>query len=92
MSEAVAVASELWSELKRYVNTVDRDEAAQTVVAILIDNDCDVDDIKDTFKGDTDIKRALTAYLDNDKSYVDEDDEDDGVDAEEDYHEDDWEN
>jgi hypothetical protein len=58
----------------------------------LIDNDCDVDDIKDTFKGDTDIKRALTAYLDNDKSYVDEDDEDDGVDAEEDYHEDDWEN
>jgi len=88
----VAVASEMWSELKRYVNTVDRDEAAETVVAILIDNDCDVDDIKDTFKGDTDIKRALTAYLDNDKSYTDEDDEDDGVDAEEDYHEDDWEN
>jgi hypothetical protein len=91
MSEAVAVASELWSELKRYVNTVDRNEAAETVVAILIDNDCDVDDIKDTFKSDADIKRALTAYLDNDKSYTD-DDEDDGVDAEEDYHEDDWEN
>jgi hypothetical protein len=51
-----------------------------------------VDDIKDTFKGDSDIKRALTAYLDNDKSYSDEDDEDDGIDAEEDYHEDDWEN
>jgi len=47
MNEAVAVASEMWSELKRYVNTVDRDEAAETVVAILIDNDCDVDDIKD---------------------------------------------
>jgi hypothetical protein len=92
MSEAVAVASELWSELKRYVNTVDRDEAAETVVAILIDNDCDVDDIKDTFKGDADIKRALTAYLDNDKSYTDDDDEDDGVDEEEDYNKDDWEN
>jgi hypothetical protein len=91
MSEAVAVASELWSELKRYVNTVDRDEAAETVVAILIDNDCDVDDIKDTFKGDADIKRALTAYLDNDKSYTD-DDEDDGIDEEEDYNKDDWEN
>jgi len=92
MNESVAVASEMWSELKRYVNTVDRNEAAETVVSILIDNDCDVDDIKDTFKGDTDIKRALTAYLDNDKSYTDEDDEDDGVDAEEDYREDDWEN
>ena len=90
MNEAVAVASEMWSELKRYVNTVDRDEAAETVVAILIDNDCDVDDIKDTFKGDADIKRALTAYLDNDKSYEDEDEED--AEEEEDHHADDWEN
>jgi preprotein translocase subunit Sec63 len=90
MNEAVVVASELWSELKRYVNTVDRDEAAETIVAILIDNDCDVDDIKNTFKSDSDIKRALTAYLDNDKSYEDEDEEE--ADEEEDYHADDWEN
>ena len=88
MNEAVAVASEMWSELKRYVNTVDRDEAAETVVAILIDNDCDVDDIKDTFKGDPDIKRALTVYLDNDKDYAEEDE----VEEEEDYRADDWEN
>jgi len=88
MNEAVAVANELWSELKRYVNTVDRDEAAETIVAILIDNDCDVDDIKNAFKGDSDIKRALTAYLDNDKSYEDEEE----ADEEEDYHDDDWEN
>jgi len=89
MNEAVAVTSELWSELKRYVNTVDRNEAAETIVAILIDNDCDVDDIKNAFKGDSDIKRALTAYLDNDKSYDDEDEE---AEEEEDYQEDDWEN
>ena len=89
MNEAVAVASELWSELKRYVNTVDRNEATETIVAILIDNDCDVDDIKNAFKGDSDIKRALTAYLDNDESFEDEDEE---ADEEEDYHEDDWEN
>ena len=89
MNEAVAVASELWSELKRYVNTVDRDEEAETIVAILIDNDCDVDDIKDTFKGDADIKRALTAYLDNDKIYEDEEEVED---EEEEDHEDDWEN
>jgi preprotein translocase subunit Sec63 len=89
MNEAVAIASELWSELKRYVNTVDRDEAAETIVAVLIDNDCDVDDIKNSFKGDSDIKRALTAYLDNDKSFEDDEEESD---EEEDYHEDDWEN
>ena len=54
------VANELWSELKRYVNTVDRAEAAVTVVSVLIDHDCDAEDIRDAFKGDSDIKRALT--------------------------------
>ena len=86
MSEAIA--SEIWGELKRFVNTVDRAEAAETVIQILMDNDSDVEDIRNAFKGDTDIKRALTAYLDNDKDYVEEED-----DEPEDYDEDeDWEN
>ena len=85
-----SVASEMWGELKRYVNTVDRAEAAETVLSILIDNDCTVEDIKTAFKGDSDIKRALTAYLDNDKSYEDEDEvEDDDTDESEDET---WEN
>jgi hypothetical protein len=88
MSEAIA--SEIWGELKRFVNTVDRAEAAETVIQILMDNDSDVEDIRDAFKGDTDIKRALTAYLDNDKDYVEEEDEEP---EDEDYDEDeDWEN
>ena len=83
MSEAIA--SEIWGELKRFVNTVDRAEAAETVIQILMDNDSDVEDIRDAFKGDTDIKRALTAYLDNDKDYVEEEDEEEEDDQ-------DWEN
>jgi uncharacterized membrane protein YhiD involved in acid resistance len=70
------VASEVWNELKRYVNTVDRQEAAETLVAVLIDHDEDVEDIRDAFKHDSDVKRALTAYLDNDKDYEEEIDED----------------
>jgi hypothetical protein len=58
------IASEIWGELKRFVNTVDRDEAADTLVSVLIDNDEDPEDIKSAFKGDSDIKRALTAYMD----------------------------
>lgn len=89
MSEAIA--SEIWGELKRFVNTVDRAEAAETVIQILMDNDSDVEDIRDAFKGDSDIKRALTAYLDNDKDYAAEDEEEEPED--EDYDEDeDWEN
>ena len=87
MSEAIA--SEIWGELKRFVNTVDRAEAAETVIQILMDNDSDVEDIRDAFKGDSDIKRALTAYLDNDKDYAEEDEEDECEEEEEDE---DWEN
>jgi len=63
--------------------------AAETVVQVLMDNDSDVEDIRNAFKGDTDIKRALTAYLDNDKDYSEDEEEDP---EEEDYNEDDWEN
>ncbi len=72
-----SVASELWGELKRYVNTVDRAEAADTVLSILIDNDCDMDDIKEAFKGDADIKRALASYIDSNEEVDDEDDDSD---------------
>ena len=87
MSETIA--AEIWGELKRFVNTVDRQDAAETMVQILMDNDSDVEDIRDAFKGDSDIKRALTAYLDNDKDYSEDEEEDP---EEEDYNEDDWEN
>jgi len=83
------LAAELWGELKRFVNTVDRAEAAETVVQILMDNDSDVEDIRDAFKGDSDIKRALTTYLDNDKDYEDDEDEDEDSEYDED---DQWEN
>lgn len=87
MSETIA--SEIWGELKRFVNTVDRAEAAETVIQILMDNDSDVEDIRNAFKGDSDIKRALTSYLDNDKDYEAEDE--DEYEEEEDEDED-WEN
>ena len=80
------IASEIWSELKRYVNTVDRADAAETIVSILIDHDSDVEDIRNAFKGDSDIKRALTVYLDNDKDYAeDEDDTDEDEEIEHDW-------
>ena len=86
------LAAELWGELKRYVNTVDRAEAAETVIQILMDNDSDVDDIRSAFSGDRDIKAALTSYLDNDKDFVEEDEEEE-FEEEDDIDEDErWEN
>ena len=82
------VASEIWGELKRYVNVVDRIDAAESIVSILIDHDHDVEEIREAFKGDSDIKKALTAYLDNDKDYAEDDLEED-IDDEDNYNQED---
>lgn len=76
---SLELTREVWDELKRFVGTVDRQEAAESIVHLLIDNDYDADDIKESFKGDSDIKSALIAYLDEleDDDYDDDDYEDD---------------
>jgi hypothetical protein len=80
---SVELSREIWNELKRYVNTVDRDEAAATLVSVLIDNDADADEIKSVFKTEPDIKRALTSYLKDHEE--EEDDEDLHEENEDDY-------
>jgi hypothetical protein len=77
---SVELAKEIWNELRRYVNTVDRPEAAETLVSVLIDNDADADEIKDVFKSDSEVKRALTHYL---KDHEDDDEEEDEEDEDE---------
>ena len=78
------LASVVWDELKRYINTVDRSEAAESMVSILVDNDMDAEDIKSAFAGDKDIKNALAQYLNNDEEETEEEEED------LDYEDDDW--
>ena len=65
--------SEVWDEIKRYINTVDRSEAAETLVSVLIDNDSDPEDIREAFKSDADVKRALAEYLDSESEESEED-------------------
>jgi hypothetical protein len=68
---SVELTHDLWQELKRYISVVDRDEAADIVVNILIDNDYDITDIRQAFKSDSDVKRALQHHVDD----ADEDEE-----------------
>ena len=84
---SVELSKEIWNELKRYVNTVDRDDAAETLVSVLIDNDADADEIKSVFKTDSEVKRALTSYLKDHEDEIDEDEEDF---EENDYRDDDY--
>jgi hypothetical protein len=79
---SVELAKEIWDELKRYVNPQDRAESAETLVSVLIDNDVDADEIKSTFKSDSEVKRALVSYL---KDHEDDEEIDDDDDDEEEY-------
>jgi preprotein translocase subunit Sec63 len=83
---AVNLANEVWQEIKRYVNGMDRAEAAEALVSVLIDNDVSAEEIKVAFKSDSEVKQALKQYLDDhadeeedddEYEYDDEDDEDD---------------
>ena len=78
---SVELSREIWDEIKRYVNPQDRNEAAETVVSVLIDNDVSADEIKDAFKSDSEVKRALTSYL---KDHADDEDDDEDLHDDED--------
>lgn len=80
---AVNLANEVWQEIKRYVNGMDRAEAAEALVSVLIDNDISAEEIKSAFKSDSEVKQALKQYLD-DHAEEDDDYDDDDYDEEED--------
>jgi hypothetical protein len=81
---AADLANEVWQEIKRYVNGMDRAEAAEALVSVLIDNDVSAEEIKSAFKSDSEVKQALKQYLD-DHADEDEDDDYDEEDEDDDY-------
>ena len=82
---SVELSKEIWDELKRYVNPQDRNEAAETLVSVLIDNDVDAPAIKAIFKSDSEVKSALASYLKDHADDEDEDDYEDDEDEDDDY-------
>jgi hypothetical protein len=55
------IISEVWDALREHIDLSERDDAADTLVNFLIDNNYEIEDIKDTFK-DKDITKALKGY------------------------------
>ena len=66
------LVAEIWSELKRYIGTIDRSEAADSFISMLIDNDYSPEDIRTTFKSDSDIKKALVNYIQDDSEEIED--------------------
>ena len=73
---SVDVAYDLWTEFRRFMTAPDRAEAADALVAVLIDNDYDAAQIRSAFKDDRDVRQALQSYLDDTEEDTEEDSED----------------
>jgi hypothetical protein len=82
---SVDLAAAVWEELKRYIGTLDRIEAADAMVNLLVDSNFDSDEIRDAFRGDAEIKKALNAYISDQEDEEFEDDDLDDLDDDEDY-------
>lgn len=85
---SVDLVAAVWEELKRYIGPLDRTEAADALVNLLVDSNVDADDIRDAFRGDAEVKKALQGYLDDHDDQEEIDDDDDYHDDEDDSDED----
>ena len=55
---------EVWEALRSHIDLSDRNDAADTLINLLIDNNHEANDIKEAFRGDKEILKALKGYTD----------------------------
>lgn len=70
------LVQEAWQELKKYINTMDRSDAAEGLVSVLVENGVDAQEIQSIFGSDADVRSALSMYLDTQDLDHDDDDYD----------------
>lgn len=76
---SLELVTEVWEVLREHVDFNDRSDAADSLVNFLMDNNYEVEDIKDAFK-DKDITKALKGYAEQhfqEEEYEEYDDVDD---------------
>jgi hypothetical protein len=66
---------ESWQELRKFINTMDRSDAAEGLVSVMIENGVAAEDIHTAFGSDKDIRSALSPYLDDKDTEEDDYDE-----------------
>ena len=75
---SLKIITEIWEVLREHIDFNDRTDAADTLVNYLMDNNYEVDDIKDEFS-DKDITTALKGYAEQhfqEEEYEEYEDED----------------
>lgn len=79
----LSLVSEVWDAMRTHIDFNDRNDAADTLVNLLIDNNYEADEIKDAFRGEKEVLNALKNYVaEHEEEYEEDEDYDD--------EEDDW--
>lgn len=76
------VIAEVWEVLKSHIDFNERKDAADSLVNLLIDAGNGAEDIRESFRGDKDIGRALKYYNEQHEVEEEYDDEDYDIDDE----------
>ena len=86
---SLPLINEIWKLLKSSIEAGDTDGAAETLVNYLVEEDYSPAEIKQTFRGDKDIKDALDFFMETPEDGLIHEYEDDLDDEDYDYYDDD---
>lgn len=55
--------AEVWDVMRSHIDMNERSDAASSLVTLLIDNNYEADEIKDSFRGEKEVLTALKDYI-----------------------------
>ena len=79
----LGIVSEAWDVLRSHIDMNDRDDAADNLINLLIDNNYEADEIRNAFRGEKEILNALKNYIAEQEEDYDEEDYDGDIDDDE---------
>lgn len=77
---SLSAIAEIWDILRMHIDLNERKDAADTLVNYLMENNYEASDIKQEFRGDKEIAKAVLIYDDHSLHEEEEDDYDDDYD------------
>ena len=69
------LVSEVWDTLRNHIDNSTRSEAADDLVNLLVDLNYEPEEIKDSFRGDKQVTKALKYYIEQHEAEDEEDEE-----------------
>lgn len=79
---SLSLVTEVWDVLRPHIDFNERNDAADSLVNFLIDNNYETDDIRESFRGEKEILTALKSYIAENEVEYDEEEYDESDDDE----------